>query len=111
MPDSDTIVIKAPTGTKARWVHQSQSEGRKLSDWVFDRVEAQPGSSNARQAVPAPTPEAVRAARAAAGLTQAAAAALVHLGEAMRWSEYERGVRTIDTARWELFLVKTGLRR
>lgn len=107
---TDTIVLKVPPGTKARWVHQSQSEGRKLSDWVVDRVEAPPGSRSADQAIPDPTPEAVRAARAAAGLTQAAAAALVHLGEAMRWSEYERGVRTIDMARWELFLLKTGQR-
>lgn len=55
-----------------------------------------------------PTPTDVSAAREAAGLSQAAAAELVHLGSAMRWSEYERGVRTIDTARWELFLLKTG---
>lgn len=41
MPD-DTIVIKAPAGTKARWVRQSQREGRKLSDWLIERVEAQP---------------------------------------------------------------------
>ena len=35
----DTIVIKAPAGTKARWVHQSQSEGAKLSDWIVKKVE------------------------------------------------------------------------
>lgn len=37
MPDTandDTIVIKAPAGTKARWVHQSQAAGLKLSEWV-----------------------------------------------------------------------------
>lgn len=39
---SDTIVIKAPAGTKTRWVRQSQREGRKLSDWLIDRVEARP---------------------------------------------------------------------
>lgn len=54
------------------------------------------------------TPEAVRAAREAAGLTQQQAAELVHLGQARRWSEYERGVHVIDMARWELFRIKTG---
>lgn len=39
-PD-DTIVIKAPAGTKARWVKQSQRAGMKLSDWLINRVEAQ----------------------------------------------------------------------
>ena len=36
---TDTIVIKAPPGTKARWVHKSQSQGQKLSDWVCMRVD------------------------------------------------------------------------
>jgi transcriptional regulator with XRE-family HTH domain len=54
-----------------------------------------------------PTPEAIRAKREAAALTQAEAAELVHLGSRMRWSEYERGAQAIDRARWELFLVKT----
>lgn len=35
----DTIVIKAPPGTKARWVHKSQAQGHKLSDWVCMRVD------------------------------------------------------------------------
>ena len=39
MPD-DTIVIKAPPGTKARWVRQSQLDGQKLSDWLISRVDA-----------------------------------------------------------------------
>lgn len=55
-----------------------------------------------------PTPDNIRAARDRAGLTQAEAAELVHLGSAVRWSEYERSAQAIDTARWELFLVKTG---
>ena len=37
MPD-DTIVIKAPAGTKASWVRQSQQAGLKLSDWVLRQV-------------------------------------------------------------------------
>lgn len=40
----DTIVIKAPAGTKARWVHQSQAQGMKLNDWVVRAIEiAYPG--------------------------------------------------------------------
>ena len=35
-----TIVIKAPTATKNRWVRQSQREGLKLSDWINKQVEA-----------------------------------------------------------------------
>lgn len=37
----DTIIIKAPAGTKSRWVRQSQRAGQKLSDWITSRVEAQ----------------------------------------------------------------------
>lgn len=58
--------------------------------------------------LPAPTPDAVHVSRVAAGISQAQAAALVHLGSAMRWSDYERGVRSIDLARWELWLLRVG---
>ena len=53
------------------------------------------------------TPAEILKARQTAGLSQSAAAALVHLGSGMRWSEYERGTRNIDPARWELFLLLT----
>lgn len=36
--EPDTIVIKAPAGTKARWVRQAQREGKKLSDWISDGI-------------------------------------------------------------------------
>lgn len=55
-----------------------------------------------------PSPEEVRAAREAAGLNQTQAAAMVYLAGKNRWSEIENGVRPIEAARWELFLVKTG---
>ena len=55
-----------------------------------------------------PCAEEIRAVRADSKLTQAEAAALVHLGHRMRWTEYETGVRNIDLARWELFLLKTN---
>lgn len=36
---------------------------------------------------------------------------LVYLNRGETWSEYERGVRPIEAARWELFLIKTGQHR
>ena len=55
-----------------------------------------------------PTPDAIKAARAAAGLTQAEAADLVYLSRLQSWSEFERGATSMDNARWELFLIKAG---
>ena len=60
-----------------------------------------------------PTTADVRAARLAVGLTQAAAAGLVHRTDSARWREWERPGptgRVIDLAVWELFLIKSGLR-
>ena len=56
--------------------------------------------------LPLATPAAVRAARG--DRSHAQAAELVGLGDRARWAEYERGVRTIDTARWALYLLATG---
>ena len=56
----------------------------------------------------APTPATIRSIRAAAGLTQSQAAAMVHAGGLARWAEYERGRHLISLADWELFLIKTG---
>lgn len=58
--------------------------------------------------LPPATPDAILCARMAAGLGQPEAAALAGLGAAVRWSEYERGARNIDAARWALFLLATG---
>lgn len=55
-----------------------------------------------------PSPDEVRAARIAAGLTQEEAAALVYLGGQKRWGEAERGVHRMHPACWELFCIKTG---
>ena len=55
-----------------------------------------------------PSPTLITGARTSAGLTQAQAAEMVHLGSFKRWSEYERGTQAIDPARWELFLIKCG---
>jgi len=58
-----------------------------------------------------PTPAQIEQARAAAGLTQQAAAELVHRANSARWREWAGGKYAIDMAVWELFLIKTGLRR
>lgn len=60
---------------------------------------------------PVPTPAEIADKRQRTGLTQPEAAELVYLSDGTRWSEYERGVRPIEPARWELFLIKTGQHR
>lgn len=55
MPD-DTIIIKAPAGTKSSWVRQSQRAGMKLSDWLIERVEAQPMKKLVAIVIPADVP-------------------------------------------------------
>lgn len=59
-----------------------------------------------------PTPEQVRAARKAAGLTQEAAADLARLGSRTRWAEYESGKRKMPAYRFDYFktMVKGGRR-
>lgn len=55
-----------------------------------------------------PTPDQIRAARDAAGLTQTAAALLVH-STLRTWQDWERGIARMSGAHWELFLLKTGI--
>ena len=57
---------------------------------------------------PRPAPESIRAARVAAGLTQAEAAAVVHRPSYRTWQDWERGVARMPPDAWELFLLKTG---
>lgn len=55
-----------------------------------------------------PTPEQIRAAREAAGLTQTEAATLIH--STMRaWQEWEAGNRRMHPGLWELFCLKAGV--
>ena len=62
----------------------------------------------ARMKTDTPTPAAVRAARLAAGQTQAQAAACVHL-YVRTWQRYEAGSTPIPAAVWELYRVKAAL--
>lgn len=56
-----------------------------------------------------PTPEQIRAAREAAGLTQAQAADLVHAGSYRTWQDWEKGRRPMPMMAWELFCIKAAL--
>lgn len=64
---------------------------------------------NRRRGDPAatPSPERIRAAREAAGLSQTAAAALIHSG-LRAWQEWEAGNRRMHPAFFELFKIKTS---
>ncbi len=53
-----------------------------------------------------PQPEAIRAARAAAGLTQAQAGALIY-APLRTWQDWEAGARRMHPALFELFLLKS----
>jgi DNA-binding transcriptional regulator YiaG len=55
-----------------------------------------------------PTPEEIKAAREAAGLSQSAAGALVYRS-LRNWQQWEGGERRMDPALWELFRLKAPL--
>jgi len=55
-----------------------------------------------------PTPSQILAARKAAGLTQTEAAELIHATQSA-WIKWERGVRHMHPAMWELFKIKSGI--
>ena len=52
-----------------------------------------------------PTPNAIRAARTAAGLTQTQAAAMIYC-TLRGWQDWEHGKRTMHPAFWELWRIK-----
>lgn len=56
-----------------------------------------------------PTPAEVRARREQLGLTQTAAAAVVHT-KLRAWQQWEAGERAMHPAFWELFTLKTRSR-
>lgn len=62
-----------------------------------------------RRVTPAanPRPESIRAAREAAGLSQTAAASLIH-STLRTWQDWEAGIARMHPAFWELFLSKTN---
>ena len=41
MPNQEAqIHLRVPAETKGRWVRQSRQEGKKLTDWIVEKVEA-----------------------------------------------------------------------
>ena len=64
-------------------------------------------SSNKPQS---PTPAEILAIRQAAGLTQAQAAARVYASSYRTWQDWERGVRTMPVAIWELWKLQNKLK-
>jgi DNA-binding transcriptional regulator YiaG len=56
-------------------------------------------------AAPSPTPEEIKAARIAFGLTQAKAADLLHSSE-RSWQDWEAGRRKMHPAFWDLWRAK-----
>lgn len=62
------------------------------------------------KALKQPSTTEIKEIRTLTGLTQQAAAELVHRADGARWREWEGGKYAIDMAVWELFLVKAGLR-
>lgn len=59
--------------------------------------------------LPDPTPEAILAARTAAGLSQAQCAALAGLADRRSWWRVEAGERALHPAAWAVFLLSVGL--
>ena len=56
-----------------------------------------------------PLPDEIRRARESTGLTQQAAAAVIH-ASLRAWQQWEAGDRRMHPAFWELFKIKTGYR-
>lgn len=70
-------------------------------------MENHPNRSRAGSPAQNPAPAEIRAAREAAGLSQTAAAALIHC-TLRGWQEWEAGNRRMHPGLWELFRIKTS---
>ena len=46
------IHMRVPAATKARWVRESRAAGMRLTDWIVQRVEAQPMQRRTPIAIP-----------------------------------------------------------
>lgn len=67
---------------------------------------AHPNRSTWRSALPAPSPDEIRAAREAAGMTQAEAAVAAGLSGWRQWAAWESGERRPGAQAWELWLLR-----
>ena len=66
-----------------------------------------PNRSRAGSPARNPAPEEVRAAREAAGLSQSAAAGLIH-STLRTWQDWEAGKARMHPGLWELFRIKSA---
>lgn len=80
----------------------------KHSEHKMDSVANHPNRGRAPSLAANPSPEAIREAREAAGLTQTEAAALIYSG-LRAWQEWEAGARRMHPAMWELWRMKVAL--
>ena len=64
-------------------------------------------STGPKEPLSSPTPEKIRAKRVEAGLTQTAAATLIH-STCRSWQQWEAGDRRMHPAMWELFEIKAA---
>lgn len=46
------IHLRVPAATKARWVRESRAAGMRLTDWICQRVEAQPMEHKTNISIP-----------------------------------------------------------
>lgn len=58
-----------------------------------------------------PTPEEIKAARKAVGMSQSEAARTIGTERYQTWQAYELGTRKMPAAKWELFRLKTENKR
>lgn len=65
-------------------------------------------TTHTEQRPPSPTADQVRAARAAAGLSAAAAARLIYM-DGRTWRYYEAGTREMHPAVWHTFRARAGV--
>jgi DNA-binding transcriptional regulator YiaG len=90
------------------WLGPFAAKDAAIADAVHKKGKPMTAHPNRNKESPGanPEPEAVRAAREAAGLTQTAAAHLVYC-TLRAWQQWESGERRMHPATFELFQIKT----
>lgn len=103
--NNSVIHLRVPKATKGRWVRASRAAGMRLTDWIEEAVEAHMQNQIVR--CETPTPEQIRAAREAAGLTQQRAADLM-CTDKRTWQRWEAGDRKMSPRDWKLFRIEAA---
>jgi len=76
---------------------------QRALEWMREQSTNHPNRGKSETTVP--TPEVIKSRRLAAGLTQTAAAALIH-STLRAWQEWEAGNRRMHPGLWELFNIR-----